>query len=154
MRRLNRDVDSRWIDWAVDSLVAGHDTPSLRVLAGEAAPFNQFEMGSLVDQTLDELHVRLPETEDDAAVVCATPLVKRLASQDVETAEALSTLAQLCIERDYLRDLYCFYLLHFAFDDLQAGEHQWYWEGATRENINGIVAQEARAWVEALESET
>ncbi len=153
MRKLNRGVDSRWVDWAVDSLAAGHDTPSLRVLAGESAPFNQFEMWSLVDAVLDELQVPLPKTEDDAAIICATPLVKQLASRDVDIASALSTLAQFCIERDYLRGLYCFYSLHFAFDDLQVSEHQHYWDGATRENINDIVTQEAKTWIETLGSD-
>ena len=153
MRKLNRSVDSRWVDWAVDSLVAGHDTPSLRVLAGESAPFNQFEMGSLVDRVLDELQVPLPKTENDAVIVCATPLVKQLASRDVGIASALSALAHLCIERDYLRDLYCFYSLHFAFDDLQVVEYQFYWDGATRENIDDIVTQEAKAWIEKLGSD-
>ena len=153
MRRLNRDVDGQWVEWAVRSLVAGDDTPSLRVLAGESAPFNQFEMGALVDRTLDELHVPLPKSHDDAAIVCAVPLVQQLASREANPAAVLVELAQLCIECDYLRDLYSFYLLHHAYDDLQVSDHQWYWGGATRENIRDIVTQEARTWIEALRSD-
>jgi len=46
------------------------------------------------------------------------------------------------IARGY-QELYEFDLLSFAFERLQAGEEQFYWQGATRENIRTIIRDEA-----------
>jgi hypothetical protein len=51
--------------------------------------------------------------------------------------------ANLSIEIDHSRDLYDFYLLHNAYDDLRTSEVQWYWEGATRSNILQLMKSEA-----------
>jgi hypothetical protein len=55
------------------------------------------------------------------------------------TLRILAELAQLCIERGYDHDLMPFYLLHYAWSDLETGDQQWYWQGATRSNIWGII---------------
>ncbi len=149
MRKLGMNVDSRWVDWAVRMLVEGHDTPSLRRLAGESGPFDQWEMSSLVGRTLGELGVHRPRTVDEAVLVYAAGLVKQLTSPVDDLGGVLSELAGLCIEHDHPRALHSFYLLHFAFGDLQVSEEQWYWDGATRGNIHDVVAREARTWIEA-----
>jgi hypothetical protein len=40
-----------------------------------------------------------------------------------------------------------FYLLYFAKDDLLIDEVQWYWEGANRENIDKIIRDKFRQWL-------
>jgi hypothetical protein len=49
----------------------------------------------------------------------------------------------------YPHDLYDFYLLYFAYSDLQDASVQWYWEGATRDNILAIIGERAAAFVGA-----
>jgi hypothetical protein len=61
-RALNRSVDESWVDWAVSMLQAGHDTLHLAILAGEAEPFNQFEMTAIVDKALAGLGLGPPGT--------------------------------------------------------------------------------------------
>ena len=147
MRKLGRSADSGWVEWAVQMLVDGHDTPTLRVLAGESAPFNEFEMGSLLDRTLEEFGVPVPETVEDAAIAYTMRWVQQLASHAAEKGPTLSELAELCSELLYPDALLGFYTLHDAFDDLQYQEHSPNRLDATRANIDDIVTQEAREWL-------
>ena len=50
-------------------------------------------------------------------------------------------------------DIYDFYLPRWAFDDLQASEVQFYWDGATRDNIQEIVMTRCREWLIAHENQ-
>ena len=45
------------------------------------------------------------------------------------------------------QDLMDFYLLHHAFEDLRHDKVQWYWEGADRSNIAGIIDDHCRNWL-------
>jgi hypothetical protein len=40
-----------------------------------------------------------------------------------------------------------FYLLYYAKNDLTEDEVQWYWEGANRENIDGIIKEQFKNWL-------
>lgn len=59
----------------------------------------------------------------------------------------LRLLCELCIAEDYQKDIYDFYLLRWAFDDLQRETVQWYWDGADRSNIHQIVLERCRTWL-------
>jgi hypothetical protein len=48
-----------------------------------------------------------------------------------------------------LRD---FYLLHHAWERLQTDEVQWYWPGATKDNIDDIIRDRAIEFVKAAGS--
>jgi hypothetical protein len=48
------------VDWAVDALVAGWESPSLEVLAGLDRPPNEFEVDRYVERALSELGVEMP----------------------------------------------------------------------------------------------
>lgn len=146
-RALNRSVDESWVDWAVSMLEAGHDTRHLAILAGMTEPFNQFEMIAIVDKALTELGYDWSDEEtvlkDHVADVLQRMLVDQITSRD-----ALRGLMELCVELGYSSDLYKFYLLYFAQDDLRMSEVQWYWPDATRENIEEIIRQYTTRWLE------
>lgn len=63
--------------------------------------------------------------------------------------EVFAKAASLAIELDYPRELDPFYSLHFAAGDLLHSEMQWYWPGATRQNIEEILRQEAERFMAA-----
>jgi hypothetical protein len=42
-----------------------------------------------------------------------------------------------------------FFLLYFAEDDLLDAEVQWCWPGADRNNIDQIIEQQFRHWLDA-----
>ena len=147
LRALGASVDQRFVDWAVAQLEAGRDSPHLPVLAGEIAPFNYFEMSQLLDTVLRELGLELPRDDDSALRSYARERVLAAVAGSVSVSTVLSELAQLCIEFDYPRPLYDFYLLHWAKSDLQEQEVQWYWPDADRENIDSIISSHFETWL-------
>ena len=68
-------------------------------------------------------------------------------SGEVELIAAIEAIQDVCVAHDYARDIYDFYLLYWAYSDLLESDNQWYWEGATRENINDIIRQQAEQFV-------
>jgi hypothetical protein len=146
-RALNRSVDESWVDWAVSMLQAGHDTLHLAILAGMTEPFNQFEMIAIVDKALAELGYDWSDTEIVLRHYVADVLQRMLAGQ-ITSRDALRGLMELCVELGYPADLYKFYLLYFAQDDLRMSEVQWYWPDATREDIEEVIRQYATQWLE------
>jgi hypothetical protein len=77
----------------------------------------------------------------------ATELLRSLLDNTQPMTDVLRELADLCIESDYNRELYPFYLLHFARGDLTHREVPWHWEGADRSNIDRIVRDQASEWL-------
>jgi hypothetical protein len=146
-RVLNYGPDQRWVDWAASLLVEGADTPGLRVLAGLLPPFNAFEVTQLLDRTLDELGAPVL-MQEEAPAAYAYPLVAELMQNPESTDEMLEQLSQLCIATDHPSALMPFYLLHHARCDLVVQGHQHYWDGADRSNIDQLVQDEARRWLQ------
>jgi hypothetical protein len=142
---LNRDIGKIWIDWAIDMLMAGFNTKNLVILAGESEPFNQFQLQKLTDKVLDELHL---DYSDKKLIIknYVFYLIDKALKGEIENNEVLKILKDICIELDYENYLYDFYLLYFAKDDLSDSENQWYWNGATRNNIDKIIKDYFNKW--------
>ena len=147
-RALNYTPDERWVDWAVRLLTEGADTPSLRIMAGLRAPLDYLEITRLLDRTLDELGVPAL-ARDEAVNAYAQDLVGELVRNQESMQAVLEELSQLCVATSYSSTLLPFYLLHFARSDLATQTDQHYWEGADRSNIDQIVRDEAKRWLEA-----
>lgn len=146
-KALNRDVDKTWVDWAVDMLMAGFDTEHLRILAGEREPFNQFQMQELTDIVLIEL--RLDHSDIDKTIKnYACYLIDKSLHGQIDNLKVLEILNNICIKLDYVEYLYDFYSLYFAKVDLSFSPNQWYWDGATRENIEQLITDYFTIWKE------
>jgi hypothetical protein len=147
-RALDRTPDERAVQWAVNLLVAGQDTPSLRVLAGLNSPLDYFETTKLIDRALAELGVpRLDVSE--SIEVYAAELLADLLNHRREMRTVLGELEQLCIAMKYEKSLMPFYLLENAFHQLGAVGTQFYWKGVDSSNIAHIVQEQARAYLDA-----
>lgn len=144
-KALNRDIDKTWVDWAVDMLMVGFDTENLTILAGESEPFNQFQMQELTDKVLTEL--QLDSSDKDQTIKNYTSyLIDKSLEGQLDNFKVLGILKDICIELGYEKYLYDFYSLYFAKDDLSYSENQWYWEGATRENIDKVISDYFINW--------
>ncbi len=144
-KALNRDIDNVFVAWAVEMLSAGYETENLVILAGESAPFNQFQMQALVDKVLLELHLDYTNTIQTIKNY-ACHLIDKSLNEEIRNFTVLKILKDICIELDYQKDLYNFYLLYFARSDLYYQESQWYWAGATRENIDQVITDYFIRW--------
>ncbi|MDO3628310.1 hypothetical protein [Mucilaginibacter sp. BT774] len=142
---LNRNIDKRWVNWATDMLMSGFDTENLIILAGEQVPYNQFELIGLTNKIFDELNIDL--SDDDTIIKkYACYLINKALTGEMQADDVLNILKVLCIELDYDRNLYDFYLLYFAKEDLKYSDNQWYWNGADKANINTIIYDYFVGW--------
>ncbi len=148
-RAINRPIDENWISWAISMLEQGYDTPHLCILAGESPPYehNQFKLIELVDKTLEEL--RLVQSDKNHALKeYVGELLQNMINGNRDSQTTLSELKDLCVELDHVRYLNDFYLLYFAQEDLKYAEDQYYWPGANRKNMEAIIKDVARNWIE------
>lgn len=126
-------------------LVAGFETENLIILAGETSSFNQFELRALVDKVLAELNLNWQDREKILKnYICY--LFAEIINGSRKMSVALAAVKDIYIELGYDPSFYEFYLLYYAWADLQFSEAQFYWPGATRKNINGIVFDYLKNW--------
>lgn len=148
-KMLGRSIDKKWIDWAYDMLEAGFETENLVMLAGEIEPFNQFELQSLAEKVLKELHL----TWDDSELVYKNYvcyLVSEALQGKLKGVYVLDIVKNIYLEKDCEPSLEDFAMLYWAYDDLIHSENQEYWDGATRENIDEIVKAYFEEWLRRL----
>ncbi len=146
-KALQKTCAQQCVDWAINLLEPGHDGYYVAMLAGQVPPFNHFELADLRDRALHELGIK--EVVPSIAVHrYAVECLRAALAGDVDRVEALAIVKDLCVAIDYPKDLNEFYLLCFAYEDLLEREVQWYWPGATRENVLSIVRDTAEAFVQ------
>nr|WP_298891611.1 hypothetical protein [uncultured Acinetobacter sp.] len=139
-KALNRSIDQFWVNWAIDMLTAGYDTEHLKMLAVEIQPFNQFEMQMLTDKVLDELQLSY-NNKDQIIKNYVSYLIDKSLNGELNSFSVLSILKDIYLELDCEEDLEDFNQLYFAKDDLFHSPVQWYWHGATQENIDDIIIE-------------
>ena len=150
-RALREPCGQECVDWAANMLEQGRGGRYLQMLASLAAPLNSFEVADLRDKALEEQEAP-PLEAKDAVLVYARERLSSALSGDEDFLDVLADLKDLCIADGYNRALYDFYKLFFAYSDLQSSTVQWYWPGATRENIEQIVRERATRFTESEES--
>ena len=134
------------VDWAVDMISLGHDTPSLLILAGLSKPTNYFETVEYLKAALDELHLKI-KTDDDGVLSYSSYFIEQIAKGD-NVKENLTAVYKYSQAREFEKLIYDFYLLYWAWDDLDYGnEIQEYWPDANKANVESIVIKTADKWV-------
>lgn len=124
----------------------GYDDQSLYALACSQAPFNHFEIAELRGKALIKL--KISDISHSTAVhVYAVEIIKGALSGKIELINALYALEQLCADNDYRSDLYDFYLLYYAYSDLQKHKNQHHWDDATIDNIDEIVRKHFESFI-------
>jgi hypothetical protein len=136
------------VDWAIGMLERGYEGNYLLRLAGMLPPYNHFEISDLRDRALNELCID-DVNKDLALQNYATEVLTDAIRGRRSMISAIEIVKELCIANDYQRELMDFYLLYFAYTDLQESDVQWYWPDATRQNINEVVRERAVAFVES-----
>ncbi len=134
------------VEWAIGLLEDGLDSPSLRILGGFIPPFNHFEIAELRERVLLELSPPELSVSDPITAYVREFVASSLAVPG-ELVRTYQQVAQLAIELGYPHELQNFYNLHFAWEDLQQSEDQWYWQGANRGNIEQIMEEQAREFL-------
>ena len=134
------------IDWAVDMLGIGYESPSLLILAGLSKPTNLYEAEEYLKGSINELGLKIPERNVAISQYCKY-LIEKIANEEnvKENLYQLYKVARTVDDDNLLLD---FYLLYWAWGDLDFGqEYQHYWDGATLNNIEKIVIAEAKKYL-------
>jgi hypothetical protein len=142
----NFDTDD-CVDWALEMIFLGYDSPNLFILAGLQKPTNYFESIDYLKKALKELGIEILNG-DKAVLSYASYFINKIAEGE-DIRQNLKKVYQYCQSRDYEKLVYDFYLLYWAWDDFDYGqEYTPYWEEANPLNIENIVVNVAKKWVE------
>lgn len=128
------------VDWAVGLLAAGSESVPVAMLAGMTPPLNHFEVASRRDRALADLGVA-DMSKGDAARAWAAEHLRRAWDGGADRRTAIRTVSALCVSHEYLAELFDFYLLACAWDDLDEVGQSFHWPGATAETIDDLVEE-------------
>lgn len=143
---LNKSVDEKWSNWAVDMMMAGFETEHLVELAGIEKPYNQFELKALTDKVFEELNLNYTN-QNKVVIDYVSYLAMEVLNKNRDLLKTLREIKNLCIALDYHSKIYDFYSLYFAKEDLNYDAVQWYWNGADRGNIDKICIDYFKKWL-------
>jgi pyruvate/oxaloacetate carboxyltransferase len=143
----NFDADS-CIDWAIEMIELGYTCGYILVLAGLSKPANYFETISYLNKALAQLHLQ-PKTGEDGIISYCSYYISVIAGGE-NVKNNLDIVHQLASNLEPNSMTYNFCLLRWAWDDLDYDENAFptYWDNATKNNIEQLVIDEAKNWLE------
>jgi hypothetical protein len=150
-RSLQQGSIEVWQDWALEMMVAGFETEHLILLAGLSPHFNRFQLDDIVNKALKELSLDTM-SDDEMIGGYVYYLIDQALHSKLSTKVVLDILRDLCRDRDFDKELYNFYYLAFAQEELEELGVQFYWEGANSNNIDSIINNEFQEWINKYES--
>ncbi|WP_199136581.1 hypothetical protein [Pedobacter sp. ASV12] len=146
-KSLNHSINEEWVQWAIEMLMSGFDTEHLIILAGESAPFNQFEMRTLTDKVLQELALDYNDKHQIAYGYSSYLILEALKGK-IKYKKVLDILNDLYEDLNHDKRLQQFFLLYWAMSDLQYSDVQWYVDGINKENIHEEITRYFKQWLE------
>lgn len=144
-KALKISVDGEWISWAEEMLMAGFDSEHLVILAGERPVFNQFEMEILTNKVFEELNLEysdITKAVNDYFSFLITECIDGKTTID----KVLKKVYHLTIGDDCEDEYWNFHLLYWAKQDVESSDHQYYWDGANKDNIDEVVMNYFMEW--------
>ncbi|WP_375434800.1 hypothetical protein [uncultured Hymenobacter sp.] len=135
-----------FVDWALEMMVLGYESEALYTLAGLKKPALFYETISYVKEALKDLGINIKEGEE-AILSYSSYFIKKIATGE-DVKENLARVYRYCRDHNYESCVYDFYLLWWAWDDLDYGnEHQYYWPEANGKDIADVVVEQAKKWL-------
>lgn len=141
----NFDID-QIVDWAIELLEEGIEIYNIQIIAGLTKPVNFFEGKEFLEIALDELQLSAFSNEQALLSYCTYYIKEIAVAKDIR--DNLTKIYKICQEMNYEKELYDFYLLYWAWGDLDYQNYNHYWEGANRDNIEKIVVNKSIKWLE------
>jgi hypothetical protein len=136
------------VDWATEMIGLGYNSENILMLAGFSKPVNYFETIAYLNKALAELNLQLKTGEDGTVTYCSYIILNIANSIDVKTN--LNRISKLYSEFAYPDTIYDFNLLWWAWADLDYDKNAYptYWADATADNIELLVIDAAKGWLE------
>ncbi|MEB0263303.1 MULTISPECIES: hypothetical protein [unclassified Mucilaginibacter] len=129
-------------------LAIGYDSENILMLAGLGKPTNYFETIKLLNNALAELGLQL-KTGEDAIISYSSYYISNIAN-GIAVRSNLNSIDSLCMGLGYPTPIYDFYLFWWAWSDLDYDPDAYptYWDGASIDNIDQLLIDYAKAWIE------
>ncbi|MCW4470364.1 hypothetical protein OGH69_15425 [Flavobacterium sp. MFBS3-15] len=135
------------VDWAIMLLENGLETPNLLMLASFGPPIESREISPYIAAVLKDMGLQLLEGDEALSVILRYYSTEIILNNSLRNN--LGRLHKLAMEKDLPPDLMPFYLLYYAWDDLDYGiDFTGYYPGATLENIESLLKKEAFEWLD------
>ena len=150
---LDKEIDEKWIDWALEMLSNGIETDNMYILAGEKVPMNQFEAKKLIEKIFDEL--KIDYTNKDKIIKNFVGyLIQKVNKNEIDKFEMLNKIYLLYLELDRINYLQDFYLLYLAKCDfnIHNQEISFYWNiedtnrGVLKKDIDNEILKYFEMW--------
>lgn len=131
--------------WALSLMREGNEMPSIFMLASFAEPIDALEIRPYINVALNDLNLKEIEGEEAIFIVIRYYISEILLDNNLR--KNLNELYNLCNQYNHDYGLTPFYLLYYAWYDLEYGYDNHYYDGATLDNIESIVKKEAEQWL-------
>lgn len=92
------------VDWAVDALVVGWESPALEVLAGLEKPPNEFEVDRYVERALSELGVEMPRGPQ-VVNLYAVAIAGDILAGTISPYDGAREMFRICVATNYPNEL-------------------------------------------------
>lgn len=140
------DIDEA-VSWAVEMLVLGYETPNLLILASLSKSDNYFEKVKYLRKACQEISLDF-KTGEEGVISYNSFFIKEIFAGN-QVRSNLFEIYKFCQAKNYANSILDFYLLYWAWDDFAYGEsYSDYWADATPQNIESIVVQVAKDWLD------
>lgn len=146
LKVLRKDCAEDWIDWALEMMEAGFETEHLIMLAGLSSHTNRFEFDVTANNALRELAL-VGYTDDQVVYGYVYYLLDEGVNGRLSQRHVLGKVKEICMERDFDSELFDFYLLSYACEELDDLGYQNYWNDADESNIDVIVRKKFIEWI-------
>jgi hypothetical protein len=143
---INEIQSDEIIQWAIEMIELGYRSENLFMLASFEKKSNFYEIENYLKKTLIELNLT-PKKDKEAYVSYSYYYVLKI-SENKNVKENLAELYKYCQKWNYEENIYDFYLLYWAWNDFDYFSHSSYWYEATKENIQSLVIDKAKVWIE------
>jgi len=125
-------------------------TEHLIRLAGVSQDINRFEFDDIASKALKELSLDTL-SHDEVVYGYVYFLIDQALSSKLSFMVVLGALRDLCRDREYDEELFDFYLLAFAKEELEELGVQFYWKNADKNNIDSIINSRFQEWIKKYE---
>ena len=133
------------IDWAIHMMGKGIETENMLILASFSKPVDREEIKPYVSGVLKDLG--LDEKIGEYSIVSNCYYHIQQIIDEYEKRKNLSSLFIIHLENNYPVYTSPFYLLHHGWSDLESEGFNYYYDGATLDNIEIVVNLEAQIFI-------
>ena len=134
------------IDWALDKIQNGIETENILILASFSKPVDREEIKPYVSAVLKEIN--LDEKVSEYSIVSNCYYHVQQIIDKYEIRKNLSALYSIHLDNNYPEFTAAFYLLYHSWKDLESEGVNYYYEGATIDNISSILKLEGLKFIE------